>query len=111
MKKYPVTYKEKEYEVRWEHNLCFNYVTIYKVNKILGIKYCVQVYSVCEYDLERYLIIKNIYKEDNPNYHIEEVKALFDLMELEIITERNKKESEKIKQQALIEWDGVIDEN
>lgn len=103
MRKYPITYKNKEYEVRWEQDF-FCCVSIYEKRKLLGISYFKRMYSEYEHDLRRYLLID----KNNANYHIEEVKALFDLWEAHI--ELNKEEERVVSMQlkSLAEWDGVI---
>lgn len=110
MKKYPITYKGKEYEVRWEKDFFITYVTVYKVKKILGIKFYTQVYYMDKYNLEEYLNNIGIYREYNTNYHIEEVKYLFNLMKLHITEKGLKTEREKEQKKKLKEWDGFIDE-
>lgn len=107
MKKYPITYKGKEYEVRWEHSMLFDNVVIYEVRKILGIKYFKEVYSVYESGLEECLDVMGIHKEDY-NYYIEQVKCLFDLMERSISDEKKIQEDEINKRKALKEWDGIL---
>lgn len=107
MKKYPITYKGKEYEVRWEHSMLFDNVVIYEVRKILGIKYFKEVYSVYESGLEECLDVMGIHKEDS-TYYIEQVKYLFDLMERSISDEKKRQEDEINKRKALKEWDGIL---
>ena len=115
MKKYPVIYKNKEYEVRWEEGSLlgkhfYDHIAIYEVKKILKIfKYYKEVYSLNELYLMDYLSSIDIYK-DNPNYYIEEVKYLFYLMEDEASKEEKAKTNKYMKEKALAEWDGIIEE-
>ena len=110
MKKYPVIYKEKEYEVRWETVFYQNYLSIYEVRKTFGIKYFKEICN------EHESVVKEILKDvceiskDDPNYYIEEVKCLFKLMELEIEKQKKKETNENTQKKALADWDGVIDE-
>lgn len=108
MKKYPITYKGKKYEVRWEHTMLFDYVTIYEERKIFGIKYLKEIYSMDELGLETYLKNLGVYEENNPTYYIDQVKYLFELMEKSILEKTKKLKDEELKQKTLDEWDGVI---
>ena len=113
MKKYPVTYKGKEYEVRWENGSIlgarlFDHVTIYEIKKILGFKYYKEVYSMSELCLRECLDVIGIYKEDS-SYYINQVKCLFDLMEGSILEKKKEQEEEIAKHKALKEWDGHVD--
>lgn len=109
MKKYPIIYKREKYEVRWESDLLFDCVTIYKEDRILGIKYYKQVYSIDEHYLRIYLNEIGIYKEQNNNFYIDEVKYLFKLMEEDILAKELRVKREKTQKEKLKEWDGVID--
>ena len=111
MKKYPVKYKGKEYEVRWEELGIHIVLTIYEVKerKILNIikrKTYIEKYYNYLYYVQELVAIPDY----NPNYHIEEVKTLFNMWENKLQEEENKNNIERKKMQALAEWDGVIDE-
>ena len=113
MKKYPVTYKGKEYEARWENGSIlgahlFDHVTIYEIKNMLGIKYKKEVYSIYESGLEECLDVIGIHKEDS-SYYIEQVKCLFDLMEGSILEKKKEQEEEIARHKALKEWNGHVD--
>lgn len=105
MKKYPVIYKGKEYEVRWEEDT-FSFLTIYEVKEIKIFKKI----KFKEY-IEKYYSFTSTVQElvtvsdDDPNYHIEEIKTLFKMWE-ELLSIENVIEKQE---QSLEEWDGVID--
>ena len=105
MKKYPVIYNGKEYEVRWSTLFYVDYLTIYEIKKIFGIKYRTEIYSEKEDTINK--ILNNIDKsyKDDPNYYIEEIKCLFRQVEIENDIYKTKSK----QKQALKEWDGVID--
>lgn len=114
MKKYPIIYKGKEYEVRWEQaslvcNTLYDSITIYEVQKIkiLGIKIKRYIEKFSEY---QHNIDNHIYPLSNQNYYIEEVKTLFNIWELQTQEKRKKQEESVAKLRTLEEWDGVIDE-
>lgn len=108
MKKYPITYKGELYEVRWETPGWFPVITIYKetTSKFLQLKIYKEVYWEYEYNIDQH--IKNI-QEDDPNYYIEQAKTIFKLWEQDIEIKAKSKLIEQNKQQALSEWDGVIE--
>lgn len=99
-----VTYKGKEYEVRWEKVRQLDYIVIYEVN-IKRIKAYKEIYNYPLYFLNEYIKISI----DDPNVYIEQVKTLFKLWEGSEERKKQKEEIENNKQQALNEWDGVID--
>ena len=109
MKKYPIYYKGKEYEVRWEESrrsyspLCTT-LCIYEVKTIYKFKVYKKVFSFDEDLIKDFLDIKKIHP-NNPNYYIEEIKRLFKLWGREI----EYKKIESSKEQALANWDGVIE--
>ena len=105
MKKYTVIYNGKEYEVRWSTLFYVDYLTIYEIKKIFGIKYRTEIYSEKEDTINK--ILNNIDKsyKDDPNYYIEEIKCLFRQVEIENDIYKTKSK----QKQALKEWDGVID--
>ena len=115
MKKYPITYKNKEYEVRWEEGSLlgkhfYDHITVYEVKKILkNYKYYKEVYSVNENYLMDYLSSIHIYK-DNPNYYIEEIKCLFNLMEYDASKKEKANKEKYTKEKALEEWNGILEE-
>ncbi len=108
MKKYPVTYKGKEYEVRWELYLG-TILTIYEVKEIkifkkLKLKKYIKKYSTYLHEVQKLVTVS----DDDPNYHIQEVKTLFDMWKLELQIEEYENKTERIQKKALEEWDGVI---
>lgn len=112
-KKYPITYREKEYEVRWEKEL-WDYLRIYEVKtykfkflESLKIKRRKLVYNICEADIKSYLI-ENGVKDSDPDYLIREVEALFKFYEYSNRREIEKAETETKQSEALEKWDGVI---
>lgn len=114
MKKYPVHYKGKEYEVRWKVSRWGNYVynrslCIYEVKTICKFKVYKKVISFGEEDIREFLADeKRIYSWD-PNFHIEEIKMLFYLWE-RCIEEKNKRDELNLaKEQVLENWDGIIE--
>lgn len=109
MKKYPVIYKGKEYEVRWNTVFYIDYLTIYEVKKIFGIKYRKEIYSEEECDIKKILNNLDNFDEDDPNYYIEEIKCLFIQMEIENAIYKRQKQTKNKQEQVLKEWDGVID--
>lgn len=102
MKKYPVTYKGKAYEVRWNNNL-LDSIGIYEVS-FLNLK--IYKYGCYTYYLDEYLP-KGI-TENHPDYYIEQVKTLFYLWERSCKEKETAKLIEKDKQMNLEEWDGVV---
>ena len=105
MKKYPVTYKGKRYEVRWTDDF-LERVCIYEERKKLGIKYFKETYSEYETTLRQYLKRKDVCKD--VNYYVEEVKILFEFWENETRITKDKKRLEYNQLKALKEWDGEI---
>lgn len=118
MKKYPVTYKGKDYEVRWTYASVFNLfhngecISIYEVNKIFKIKTYKKIYTVERTIIEDFIKVSR----DDHNYYIEEAKEAFKSMEADKrfksmkLEERLRKENTvNMQQQALEEWDGVIE--
>lgn len=106
MKKYPVTYKNKKYEVRWGSNF-IPFISIYEERYFLGLKYFKEIYNIYEYELEDYLRKCGIF-DTNPNYYIEQAKAIFYLMEQEKTYKAYIKETEQNKRTNLENWDGVL---
>ena len=111
MKKYPVTYKGKEYEVRWEGYSSLIELVIYEV-KTINIFGKLKIKTYKEKFKEYESVIKKIVSilSSNPTYYIEEVKELFKLWEADEYTKKYQEEIKNKKYQALAEWDGVIDE-
>jgi hypothetical protein len=106
MKKYPVIYKNKEYEVRWEKDiLCGFYIEIYEVKHFGKIKYYKRRYTQHEIVVNKFLHIS----KNASNYYIEQAKVLFELWETEIQENEAEKAAEIKKQKALAEWEGVIE--
>ena len=103
MKKYPITYKNELYEVRWE-GTCIPYITIYKVSKFLKLKFCKGIFSVNEYRIAEHINIPT----DHPNYHIEQIKTIFKLWEQETEEKIKSALAKQKQQQTLKEWDGII---
>ena len=112
MKKYPVIYKGKEYEVRWEERIV-DYrcrpkaLVIYEVtaSKILKRKKYKYVYMEYRSELFCYAHLQ----KDDPDFYIKEVKRLFEFYEEYEKEKREKEMIESNKKKALAEWDGVID--
>lgn len=106
MKKYPVTYKRTEYEIRWEDVVGINYICIYKVFKCKAIR---RKFYIYKYGTPRFIVDAEIpIFEDDPNYYIEEAKTIFKIWERD---EEDKQKAETIKankEKALEEWDGII---
>ena len=111
MKKYPVIYKGKEYEVRWEEYYGFTELVIYEV-KIINIFGKLKTKTYKEKFKEYEKVIKEFVSisSSDPNYYIEEVKELFKIWEADEHCKKYGEEIENNKKQALAEWDGVIDE-
>ena len=112
-KKYPITYREKEYEVRWEKEF-WDYIKIYEVKtykfkflESLKIKRRKLVYVIDEADIKSYLI-ENGVKDNDSNYLIKEVEALFEFYEYSNRKEIEKAETETKQSEALEKWDGII---
>ena len=107
MKKYPIHYKGKEYEVRWEEECYRSVLCIYEVKKI----YIFKIYKLKSYAYEREIIDKVEFKgicKSHPDFYIEEIKMLFKDWE-EFTEEQNKRQLIKAaKENALKEWNGVI---
>ena len=117
LKKYPVIYKDEEYEVRWEkvfdanryynnYNGYVDTMVVYKVTKQKSfINYVIykQVFSKEEIYIIDELRLKGFTKQ-YPNFYIEEVKELFKKYQEQL----DKDLREQNKLQALKEWDGVI---
>lgn len=106
MKKYPVTYKGKEYEVRWEQEICGDYISIYEVGKIFKkFKTYECIYSVQEETIDEVLYLS----KNDPNYYIEETKKLFEFWERVQKVKKEKELIEANKQKSLEEWDGIVE--
>jgi hypothetical protein len=102
MKKYPVHYKGKEYEVRWEHRGYIAFITIYEVRRKKAFKYK-EVFSIKAKSLNQRFFM------DDPLFYVKEVKLLFDLWEKRT-DENNKKELiQQLKEETLENWDGIIE--
>ena len=111
--KYPVTYREKEYEVRWVKEL-WDLIRIYEVKtykfkifKDFKIKRHKLVYVIDETDIGNYLFDNGV-KNNDPNYFIKEIEALFEFYEYSNRKEIEKAETEIKQKKALEKWDGVI---
>lgn len=112
LKKYPVTYKGIQYEVRWEPASDYDTslkLTIYKVEhkqwwfKIKTIY--TPVFSEYQSVISVRLSYSNRYSDvDAQDLYINEIKALFEFYEEDL----QKKEFEKIQKDRLEAWDGVI---
>lgn len=101
-----VTYKGKEYKVRWEKTGFMNYIEIYDVTDRTIFGQYKRLYSEAEHVVNKYM---GSVSGSDPNLYIKQIKVLFKLWE---DSEKYKKQSEKIEndqQQALNEWNGVID--
>lgn len=108
MNKYPVIYKGKEYEVRWEDEF-IRKISIYEARKIFGIKYFKNIYTEPIAIVDKY--IKEFFRisNDDPNYHIEEAKCLFYMMESKKEKEERQRIIKNMQKKELEEWNGVID--
>lgn len=107
MKKYPVTYKGKKYEVRWEQTMWEDYISIYEVivGKVFKFKTYECIYSVPEETIDEVLYLS----KNDPNYYIEETKKLFEFWERGQKVKKEKELIEANKQKSLEEWDGVVE--
>ena len=111
MKKYPVTYKGKEYEVRWEGYSGLTELVIYEAKTInifgkLKIKTYKEKFKEYEAVIKKFVGIPS----SDPPYYIKEVKELFKIWEADEYAKKHQEEIKNNKKQALEEWDGVIDE-
>ena len=108
MKKYPVHYKGKKYEVRWEIYFYEEIISIYEVKQTITSKKYKQVYFSFEDEIKEKLKSDGINEEDS-NFYIEEVKLLFKKWK-DYSQNYNKIQSiREAKKNALANWDGVID--
>lgn len=112
LKKYPVIYKGKTYEVRWEKCGILNVLAIYEVTRkktLFGMKNKYKhVYSEIEDIIERTLNGKHILSS-SPKYFIAEINGLFKSWE-RYINARNKEKLIRTEQEiALTEWNGIIE--
>ena len=107
MKKYPITYKNKEYMVRWTHDDWGTpYLIAYEIKKVWKFKIPVEIYRAYECEIEKELNDHNIYKNKvEPYYYKEQIQSLFRLMEL--YNYKNALEEERVTK--LKEWDGIIE--
>lgn len=112
LKKYPVTYKDVKYEVRWEPASDYDTslkLVIYKVEHKqwwFGVK---TIYTPVFYEYQSVISVRlsyaNHYRDvDSQDLYINEVKALFEFYEEDM----QKKELEKTQRDRLEAWDGVI---
>ena len=108
MKKYPVTYKGKEYEVRWEATP-FKYIVIYEVKHFWKIKYYRQRFYEYESEINRLVKAWENVPENDPSYYIAQVRTLFELWRRVLKNAEDEETAEIKKQKALAEWDGVIE--
>lgn len=106
MKKYPVIYKNKEYEVRWDKDIFGDfYIEIYEVKHLGKIKY----YKIKHIEHERVVNEFLHISKNASNYYIEQAKVLFKLWETKNQVKEDEKAAEIKKQKALAEWEGVIE--
>ena len=114
--KYPVTYKGKVYEVRFDDQW-YEGIGLYEVTKnIFGKNKYRYVYDVSFGYMDGVLEDLDIPK-DSPTRYIEMTKIIFRLWEqaqarARVQIERRKKEqvAKQIQRQTLAYWDGVIEE-
>lgn len=114
--KYPVTYKGKVYEVRFNDVWC-NGISIFEVTKnIFGKNKYRYVYNVSSRLMDIELEDLGI-PQDSPTRYIEMTKIIFRLWQIEEYNtiwriEKHKKEqvAKQIQHQTLADWDGVIEE-
>lgn len=104
MKKYPVIYKNKEYEVRWHNGSCIDTISVYEVRPQKFFKYKeLATYYTCAinelYDL----------KLNDENLYVDQ--AMFAVIRtLQEIEEENRKKILKESQkQKLEKWNGVVE--
>lgn len=113
MKKYPVHYKGKEYEVRWKedrwgHHVINTTLCIYEVKRFSIFKIRKAVFNIDKDAIAMELLNKKIFT-DNPYHYIEEIKLLFQLWE-ETKNRYSKEEFvQQLQERALANWDGVIE--
>lgn len=103
MKKYPVIYQGKEYEVRWEKDSFLSTIRVYEVlprkffkYKKLNSFYTHAVHAL--YDL----------KFEDEDLYIKEVQCVIKMTLEEIETDNKLKILEETRKQKLKEWDGVV---
>jgi hypothetical protein len=113
MKKYPVHYKGKEYEVRWGEKYYRSVLGIFEVKKIsifkkFRIKKYKSKFNAYEDEIIDKVESKGILKS-HPNFYIEEIKMLFYLWERRIEEENKRDELNLVKEQVLENWDGIIE--
>ena len=84
LKKYPIIYKGKSYEIRWEKHTYYGevmgtYINLYQVTPtIFNIKRYKKVYSNDLKTIELALKMNNIF-ENNPQYYVEQAKCVFNI--------------------------------
>jgi len=112
MKKYPIKYKGKEYEVRWMSHIFGTQLYIYQVDTYKILFKTIQTYTY-KYDIAEDFIVEKLVTngicKDDPNYYIEEIKVLFEKWEKYKHITKEYKTIQNNKEKALAEWDGVIE--
>lgn len=106
MKKYPIYYKGKKYEARWNNEGFIETISVYEVlprkifkYKDLGTFYLHAIHELYDLDLE----------DDNLNLHVLEAKHAVCMALEEIEKERRLKVLKETRKQKLQEWDGFVD--
>jgi hypothetical protein len=104
MKKYPVYYKGKRYEVRWHCERIVKTISVYEVlprkffkYKDLGTFYLYAIHELHDLDL------------NDENLHIKEAKHAVQMAIKKIEEERRLKVLKETRKQKLQEWDGFIE--
>lgn len=111
LKKYPVKYKGQKYEVRWEgfeYGKHYIRLCIYEVTNIFGIKIYKYRYDNYQCYIDELLEELHIPSDHNEIY-IEEIKMLFKLWENKQEREEAKNRVKRNKENALKQWNGVIE--
>lgn len=105
MNKYPITYKGKTYEVRWEDRLCGNSIAIYEVKHCFKFKFYKYIYVELERDINKHMTVR----DSDPNYYIEQVKTLFKMWEIDKAAKEYSNTIKDNKINALKRWNGIIE--
>ena len=115
LKKYPVIYNGKNYEVRWEsitgNELSPIELTIYKVTQKKRLFKTVKQYIPIYSEYQSVIRVRIVYRYKNVNdqdLYINEVKALFDMYETDLGSVNKESVLEKQRKENLEKWDGVI---
>lgn len=104
MKKYPVIYQGKEYEVRWEHDSFLSTISVYEVlpRKIFKYK------KLSSFYIHAIHALYNL-KLDDEDLYIKEAQCAIKMALEEIETDNKLKILEETRKHKLEEWNGVIE--